>query len=67
MWNYDGDKDVDNADRLRVRYDDDGKVFIHCECGAKRYVREAPVTECSKCGAWYEFYVKQTAPPIGSE
>lgn len=53
--------------KLRVRYDEDGDVYMRCECGARRYVREAPMTECSKCGAHYEFYVEQVAPPIGSK
>ena len=66
MGNYDDGRTVRNAKYLSLRYDRSGDLFILCDCGAKRYIREAPMTECSKCGAHYEFYVKQAAPPIGS-
>ena len=53
-------------DKLRPRRDPDSEeLYIRCDCGAQRFIREAPMTECSKCGAWYEFHVEQVAGPIG--
>lgn len=62
---YEDGRTINNAHPIRCRYDDEGHVYIHCQCGAKRYLLEAPQTECSRCGAHYSFWVKQVAPPIG--
>ena len=69
MGRYDDGRTISNAKRLRVKhdFDDPRHIYIECDCGAKRYIREAPITECSTCGAHYSFYVKQDAPPIGEE
>ena len=66
MSDYDDGRTVNSVVPLRPRYDRDGDIYVLCDCNARRYIREAPMTECSKCGAHYSFYVKQVAPPIGS-